>query len=82
MEAFQLREDLAVTNAKLQAIEEIDPAESTAGTAFRPEDGMNAYLEKYMEKSHRTEEQISEISGKQQSYSDISAGFRGSGSST
>ena len=60
MEAFQLREDLAVTNAKLQAIEEIDPAESTAGTAFRPEDGMNAYLEKYMEKSHRTEEPITE----------------------
>ena len=38
MEAFQLREDLAVTNAKLQALEEMNPTESTARTAFRPED--------------------------------------------
>lgn len=45
MEALQLREDLAVTNARLRALEEIDPTESKAGTTFRPEDGMNTYLE-------------------------------------
>ena len=81
MEAFQLREDLAVTNAKLQAIEEIYPIESTAGTAFRPQDGMNAYLENYGEITQNGGTNF-RISGKQQSYSDISAGFCGSGSST
>lgn len=45
MEALQLREDLAVTNARLRALEEIDPTESKARTTFRPEDGMNTYLE-------------------------------------
>lgn len=58
MEALQLREALAIANAKLQALEEMEPMESKTGKAVRSEDGMNTYLERYMDNACKTEEPI------------------------